>query len=103
MNNPNHISESLETIFWAKIHKFFEADTGSGIEKIRIRDGKNSNPGSGTEDKHSGSATLANALDIFPGWPETHPGPSQEQNIVHCIAFFTWAIMEGLRQVADPH
>jgi hypothetical protein len=23
MNNPDHISESLETIFWVKILKFF--------------------------------------------------------------------------------
>jgi hypothetical protein len=47
MNNPNHISESLETIFWVKILKFFDADPGSGMEKIRIRDGKNSDPGTG--------------------------------------------------------
>jgi hypothetical protein len=33
MNNPNHISESIETIFWVKILKFFDAypDPGSGI------------------------------------------------------------------------
>jgi hypothetical protein len=42
-NNPDHISESLETIFWVKILEFFDAnpdpgsvifltlDTGSGI------------------------------------------------------------------------
>jgi hypothetical protein len=47
MNNPDHISESLETIFWVKILKFFDAVPGSGMEKrIRIRD------------KHPGSATL---------------------------------------------
>jgi hypothetical protein len=30
MNNPDHISESLEieTIFWVKILKFFDADPG---------------------------------------------------------------------------
>jgi hypothetical protein len=35
MNNPDHISESLETIFWVKIPvlKFLEADLGYGIEK----------------------------------------------------------------------
>jgi hypothetical protein len=49
MNNPDHISESLETIFWVKILKFFYADPGSGMEKIRIRDGKNLDPGSGME------------------------------------------------------
>jgi hypothetical protein len=38
INNPDHISESLETFFWVKIHRFFDADPGSGMEKIRIRD-----------------------------------------------------------------
>jgi hypothetical protein len=38
MNNPDHISESLETIFWVKILKFFNEDPGSGMEKIQIRD-----------------------------------------------------------------
>jgi hypothetical protein len=47
MNNPDHISESLETIFWAKTLKFFDADPGSGLEKIGsgIQDGKNLDPG----------------------------------------------------------
>jgi hypothetical protein len=40
MNNPDHISENLETIFWAAILKFFDSDPGTGI-----RDGKNSDPG----------------------------------------------------------
>ncbi len=40
MNIPDHISESLETIFWVKILKFFDADPGSAMEK-------NSDPGSG--------------------------------------------------------
>jgi hypothetical protein len=44
INNLDHIFESLETIFWVKILKFF--DGGSGMEKIGIRD------------KHLGSATL---------------------------------------------
>jgi hypothetical protein len=38
MNNRDHISESLETISWVKILKFFDAHPGSGMEKIRIRD-----------------------------------------------------------------
>jgi hypothetical protein len=38
MNNPDHISESLETIFWVKILKFIDADPGTWMEKIRIRD-----------------------------------------------------------------
>jgi hypothetical protein len=47
MKNPDHISGCLETIFGVKILKFFEADPGSGMEKIRIRDGGNSDQGSG--------------------------------------------------------
>jgi hypothetical protein len=43
MNNPNHISESLETIFWIKILKIFYAD--SGWKNFWIRGGKNSDPG----------------------------------------------------------
>jgi hypothetical protein len=35
LNNPDHISESLETVFWVKILKFFDADPGG---KIRIQD-----------------------------------------------------------------
>ncbi len=43
MNNPDHISESLETPFFGgKILKFFDAHQGSGMEK-------NSDPGSGME------------------------------------------------------
>jgi hypothetical protein len=39
MNNPDHISESLKkTNFRVKILIFFDADPGSGMEKIRIRD-----------------------------------------------------------------
>ncbi len=48
MNNPDHISESLEIIFWGvKILKFFYADPGW----------KNSDLGSGNRDKHPGSAS----------------------------------------------
>jgi hypothetical protein len=46
MNNPDHISESLGTIFWVKILEFLDADPG-------ILDGKNR-----IKDKHLGSATL---------------------------------------------
>jgi hypothetical protein len=37
-NEPDHISEILETIFGVKIIKFFDADPGSGMEKILLRD-----------------------------------------------------------------
>jgi hypothetical protein len=38
MSNPDHISESLETIFWDTILQFIDADPESGMEKVRIRD-----------------------------------------------------------------
>jgi hypothetical protein len=39
MNIQDHISESLETIFWVKIHKFFGADPdpGSGVQDGKLR------------------------------------------------------------------
>jgi hypothetical protein len=65
MNIPDHISQRLETIFWVKILQFCDADsdagsgnlfdTGSGMEKNRIRD------------KHPGSSTLPARLGIFIG------------------------------------
>jgi hypothetical protein len=47
MNKPDHISESLETIFLVKIIKFFDADPGrkNSDPGTGIRDGKNSDPG----------------------------------------------------------
>jgi hypothetical protein len=63
MNNPGHISESLETILWVKILKFFDADPGPGWKTFGSgsRDGKNSDPG-------SGSATLRISLTNFAVW-----------------------------------
>jgi hypothetical protein len=34
MNNPDHISESLEAIFYVKIFKFFDEDPFSGMGKF---------------------------------------------------------------------
>jgi hypothetical protein len=34
MNNPDQISESLETIFWVNILKFFDAVQDPGYEKF---------------------------------------------------------------------
>jgi hypothetical protein len=58
MNNPGHISESLDIIFWVKILKFFDADPGNGIEKFRSR----------IRDKYPGSATLATSHIIDLVW-----------------------------------
>ena len=41
-----------------KILKFFDADPGSGMETVRIRDPGWKKVGSGIWDKHPGSATL---------------------------------------------
>ncbi len=50
MNISDHISESLETIFWVRIPKFFDADADPGFRKLfdpghGIRVEKNSDPG----------------------------------------------------------
>jgi hypothetical protein len=55
--NPDHISERLETTFWVKILKFFDADPDPGSFRSRIRDGKVR-----IRDKHPGSATLVPTL-----------------------------------------
>jgi hypothetical protein len=55
MNNPDHISASLENFFWVKILKFFNADPGSEMENL---DPGWKQFGSGTRDEHPGSATL---------------------------------------------
>jgi hypothetical protein len=44
--------------FGVKIHKFFDEDPGSGMEKVRIRDPGWKKVGSRIRDKHPGSATL---------------------------------------------
>ncbi len=56
---PDHISESLETFFWVKILKFFDADPGwKNLDpgwKSQIQD-----PG-----KHPGAATLIGTCGLF--------------------------------------
>jgi hypothetical protein len=63
MNNPDHISDSLETIFGVRTLKFFDADPGFGMEKLRIRD-----PGEKIRirDKHPESAALFLNFCLFP-------------------------------------
>jgi hypothetical protein len=54
MINPDHISESLDRnhLFGLKILKLFDADPGSGMEKIRTRDTEWKKFKSGIRDKH---------------------------------------------------
>jgi hypothetical protein len=67
MNIPDHISESLETIFGLKILNFFDVDPdpGSGIflPWIRDRNGKIL-----IRDKHLGSATLIRSNFLYEYW-----------------------------------
>jgi hypothetical protein len=58
MNIPDHISESLETIFWVKILEFFDADAARDPGIFVIRDPGWKKFGSGIRNKHPGSATL---------------------------------------------
>jgi hypothetical protein len=59
INNPNHIFWSLETFFLLFLGlKYFDADPGSGMKTVRIRDLGWKKVGSGIRDKHPGSATL---------------------------------------------
>jgi hypothetical protein len=56
INNPDHISESFEQIFCFKIIKFFDAEPGSGMEKL----------GSVMEKLGSGMEKLGSGiLDVF--------------------------------------
>ncbi len=43
----SYFLELRNHFLWVKIFKFFDADPGSGMETVRIRDGKKSDPGSG--------------------------------------------------------
>jgi len=56
MNNTDHINKSLETIFWVKILKFFDADPETGIEKMKIKYPGCQKFGSMIRNKHPGSA-----------------------------------------------
>jgi hypothetical protein len=49
MNIPDHVSESLDTIVWVKILKYFDTDPGSGnlfAPVSGVRGGKNWDPAS---------------------------------------------------------
>jgi hypothetical protein len=42
---PGSYFRQLRNNIWVKMLEFFDADPGSEMEKIWIRDGKNSDPG----------------------------------------------------------
>ncbi len=73
MNNPDHIfffelrNHFFFWFFGVKILKFFDADPGSGMETVRIRDPGWKKVGSGIRYKHPGSATLMKRTQIFFG------------------------------------
>jgi hypothetical protein len=58
VNNPDHISGSLQTIFWVKILKFFDADPDPGSEIFLTLDPGWKKFGSVIPDKHPGSLSL---------------------------------------------
>jgi hypothetical protein len=81
MNNPDKISDSLETFFWVKIIKFFDADPGSGMEKNRIRD-------SGWEKSDPGPTTLGPMIKTCPSYP------SYYVSVPFCPLFITVRFMD---------
>jgi hypothetical protein len=54
----SYFLELRNHFFGVKILKFFDADPGSGMETVRVRDSGWKKVGSGIQDKHPGSATL---------------------------------------------
>jgi hypothetical protein len=74
MNNHGSYFQGLRNHFWDKIPKFFDADPGSGKDKIRIRDGKNLDPGSGINipDPQHGNTTPNTPSREDPSPPPPH-------------------------------
>jgi hypothetical protein len=58
----SYFLELGDHFFGVKTLKFFDADLGSVIETVRIRDPGWKKVGSGIRDKHPGSATLRNSI-----------------------------------------
>jgi hypothetical protein len=71
MSSPDHMPESLETIFRVKILDFFDADPGSGMEKVWIRAPESGMKKIRIRDVNPESATLISDQHGPPG-PETH-------------------------------
>jgi hypothetical protein len=61
----SYFLELRNHFLWVNILKFFDADPGSGMETVRIRDPGGKKVGSGILDKHTGSATLAGSILFF--------------------------------------
>ncbi len=97
MKNLEHISESLKNNFGGKILKFFYADPGPGMEKTRIQDGINSDPGSGINipdpqhclhDERNGSFILIwKILSSF-----VKPGSGPSLGAILCCFAGGWAL-----------
>jgi hypothetical protein len=58
IRDPEHFSDSLETVFRDNIFKFFDADPGTGISLTLDSGSVMEKFGSGIRDKHSGSTAL---------------------------------------------
>jgi hypothetical protein len=61
MNTRIIFPRALKPFFWVNVLKFFDAGTGSGMENLRIRDGKIR-----IRDKHPGSGYVHHTSTNFP-------------------------------------
>jgi hypothetical protein len=107
MNNPDHISESFETIVWVKILNFFYVDPGwkkfiFGMETILIRD---KHPGSGTlhtdmrQNKDDVPGCGRAALAAFPsGWAASAPDCSSPLRALRVVTHTSHSHPANLRE-----
>jgi hypothetical protein len=89
MNNPDHISNSLEIVFWVKILKFFDGDPGSGI-----RDGKNSDPGWKNSDPQHWDDGSRSAMDSI--------GKTAGKEEYDVLRYFEMKMSEFCRKFKPP-
>jgi hypothetical protein len=90
MNNPDHISESLETIFWVKMLKFFDVDPGSGME--------NSDPGKNIPIRNTG-----NNDSTLLSYPNYDPALALQVEILLVTDDSVPAQLQHLQPYSSPH
>jgi hypothetical protein len=89
----NHFSG----FFGVKILKFFDADPGSGMKTVRIRDPGWKEVGSGIRNKHPGSATLSTApylskLRIIPSCYSKGSRPQLLKDVMSSCQAGSWRL-----------
>jgi hypothetical protein len=103
MNNPDHISESLETIFRVKMLKVFDADPESGMEKIWILDPGWKKFGSGIQDGKifgSGPATLECTVPYIKN-PPLKLGRQEVYSVLYSVHLFDSLCLYYLSRPGD--